>query len=224
MNVLLVDYLACPRCGPAFGLVLVAREVEERRVRTGLLGCPNCRDEFPVEDGFGDLRPPPRSPLIDADGASAQPATPRRAGASSRPATPPCDGSQDIALQIAAGLGVTEGSGVIVVSESHVDATEALARLVPSVEVAALGPAARGTAGVSPMAVSEALPFRTGVARGVALAASDATPSAAEAARILAPDARVLVTGSDACTRATWEKTGLRTWVDQAGTLVLRTR
>lgn len=211
MNVLLVDFLACPRCGPAFGLVLVAREVEERRVRTGLLGCPNCRDEFPVEDGFGDLRPPPRSPLMEA-------------GASARPATPPCDGSQDAALQIAAALGVTEGPGVIVVSESHVGATGGLARLVPSVEVAALGPRARSTAGVSPMAVSEALPFRTGVVRGVALAASDATPSAAEAARILAAGARVLVTGSDARTRATWETTGLRTWMEEEGTLVLRTR
>lgn len=193
-------------------------------MRTGLLGCPNCRDEFPVEDGFGDLRPPPRSPLMEAVVSPAQPATPRRAGASPQPATSPSGGSQDVALQIAAALGVTEGSGVIVVSESHVGATEALARMAPGVEVAALGPRARSMAGVSPMAVSEALPFRTGVARGVALAASDAMPSAAEAARILAPGARVLVTGSDARTRATWEKTGLRTWVDEAGTLVLRTR
>ena len=114
--------------------------------------------------------------------------------------------------------------GVIVVSESHAGATEALARMAPGVEVAALGAAAHGTPGVSPMTVGEALPFRTGVARGVALAASDATPSAAEAARVLAPGARVLVTESDARTRAMWEKTGLRTWVDEEGTLVLRTR
>ena len=151
MNVLLVDYLACPRCGPAFGLVLVAREVEERRVRTGLLGCPNCRDEFPVEDGFGDLRPPPRSPLIDADGASAQPATLRRAGASSRPAPPPCDGSQDIALQIAAALGVpwcrerTERADAPVVLLRSDGGETTLARTL--VEPAALARAARRALG-----------------------------------------------------------------------------
>lgn len=224
MNVLLVDYLACPRCGPAFGLVLVAREVRDRRVQAGLLGCPNCRDEFPVEDGFGDLRPPPRNPITEAARACGQSATPSGAGTSPQPARPSPGGSQDLPLRIAAALGVTEGPGVVVVSEGHACTAGALARLVRGVEVVPLGLTARSSAGVSPMAVGEALPFRSGVVRGVALAASDKTPAPAEVGRVLAFGARVLVMGPDAHTRATWEKAGLRTLVDDEGSLVLAAR
>ncbi len=60
MNIGLVDHLVCPRCGPPFGLVLLAHDVQDHRVRAGEFGCPNCRDRFPVEGGFADLRPPPR--------------------------------------------------------------------------------------------------------------------------------------------------------------------
>ena len=67
MNVALTDHLVCPRCGPPFGLVLLARDVRDRRVREGEFGCPNCRDRFPVEGGFGDLRPPPRA-VVGAGG------------------------------------------------------------------------------------------------------------------------------------------------------------
>ena len=212
VNVLLVDYLACPRCGPAFGLVLLARDVRERRVRTGVLGCPNCRDEFPVEGGFADLRLPPRSPPPPAAHPHARPPT----GVASAP--------PDAPLRIAAALGVARGAGVIVLSEAHADATEALSRAAPEVEAVVLGWAARGLAGASPMAVDAALPFRTGAVRGVALAATDATPSPTEAARVLAPDARVVVTGADSGLRATWEKAGLRPLVDEPGTLVLQRR
>lgn len=212
VNVLLVDYLACPRCGPAFGLVLLAREVRERRVRTGVLGCANCRDEFPVEDGFADLRLPPRGP------------PPEAARPPGRPPTGAASGPPDAPLRIAAALGVARGAGVIVLSEGHADATEALSRAAPEVEAVVLGWAARGLAGASPMAVDAALPFRTGVARGVALAATDPTPSPTEAARVLAPGARVVVTGADPDARAVWEKAGLRPLVDEAGTLVLLRR
>ena len=63
MHLLLTDRLTCPRCGPEFGLVLLADRLEDRRVLEGALGCPNCRDRYPVRDGFGDLRPPPRTDI-----------------------------------------------------------------------------------------------------------------------------------------------------------------
>ena len=56
MHLLLTDRLTCPRCGPSFGLILLADRMNDRRVVDGVLGCPNCRDGFPVRDGFGDLR------------------------------------------------------------------------------------------------------------------------------------------------------------------------
>ena len=73
MNTVLVDHLVCPRCGPPYGLILLAHDVRDRRVHEGEFGCPNCRDRFPVEGGFGDLRPPPR-------GAWPEEGVPRREG------------------------------------------------------------------------------------------------------------------------------------------------
>lgn len=63
MQLLLTDRLTCPRCGPTFGLILLADRMSDRRVRDGRLGCPNCRDSFPIVDGFADLRAPPRGEL-----------------------------------------------------------------------------------------------------------------------------------------------------------------
>ena len=43
MHILLTDTLTCPRCGPDFGLILLAERIEGRRVMDGHLGCANCR-------------------------------------------------------------------------------------------------------------------------------------------------------------------------------------
>lgn len=56
MHILLTDILACPRCGPEFGLVLLADRVEDRRVLEGRLGCPNCREQYPIAGGGVDAR------------------------------------------------------------------------------------------------------------------------------------------------------------------------
>ena len=63
MHVLVADRLTCSRCGPEFGLILRADKTHDRRVTEGVLGCPNCRDQYPITDGFGDLRAPPRPEL-----------------------------------------------------------------------------------------------------------------------------------------------------------------
>jgi uncharacterized protein YbaR (Trm112 family) len=102
MHLSLTDILTCPRCGPEFTLVLLADRVEDRRVLDGSLGCANCRERYPVHDGFADLRPPPAGPLPDA-------------GAGPRP------GPQDEAYRLAALMGVTQGPGfVLVLGESVV--------------------------------------------------------------------------------------------------------
>ena len=93
MHLLLTDRLACPRCGAGFGLILRADKLVDRRVIEGGLGCPNCRDRFPIVDGFADLRPPPRGDL---------PAAPARG------AVEPAETDALAAL-----LGVTEGPGNI---------------------------------------------------------------------------------------------------------------
>ena len=55
MHLALTDRMICPRCGPGFGLILLAHEVRDRRILEGDLGCPNCRDQYPVRKGFADL-------------------------------------------------------------------------------------------------------------------------------------------------------------------------
>ena len=55
MHILLTDALTCPRCGPEHGLILLADAIEERRVVSGKLGCPNCRTTFPIAGGGGTV-------------------------------------------------------------------------------------------------------------------------------------------------------------------------
>ena len=55
VNVVLTDHLVCPRCGPPFGMVLLARDVRDRRVHEGEFGCPNCRDTVPGGRGVRGL-------------------------------------------------------------------------------------------------------------------------------------------------------------------------
>ena len=69
MNLLLTDLLACPRCDPPFGLVLLSEDTRDRRVYAGLLGCPNCRQEWRVSGGLADFRVHP-----DGDDSGACPA------------------------------------------------------------------------------------------------------------------------------------------------------
>ena len=123
MNVDLIDHLVCPRCGPPNGLLLLAHDVQDRRVREGEFGCPNCRDRFPVSGGVGDLRPPPRGEGPEGAGGGED----ADVGAAER------------ALRIAAALGVTRGPGLMVVTDAHRAEAPHLARLVDGIEVLVVG-------------------------------------------------------------------------------------
>lgn len=181
--------MVCPRCGPPFGLVLVAREVADRRVRRGEFGCANCRDSFPVEDGFADMRPQPRSPAPPREGG---------AGGSAGDASGQADGSAAAALRIAAGLGLADGPGFVIVWDGREDEAVGLSDVVPDVEVVVTGWGARdfASAGVSAMAVGDALPFADGVARGVVVAEAGRAGAWRESVRVLAPGGRIVAGAS----------------------------
>ena len=185
MHILLTDQLICPRCGPGFGLILIADRLESRRVIEGSLGCPNCRDRFPVEGGFGDLRPPPRSPEDDA--------------LDIEPPTSPA------AVEVAALLGVTEGPGNVALIGDLAGHATALTGLVPGIEFIGVAPGLRGweeAEGVSRLTAGASLPFRSGSLRGVGLLAdggllADDGPSiAGELARVVARSGRIAVWGA----------------------------
>ena len=115
MDLLLTDRLTCPRCGPEFGLILLADRLEDRRVLEGALGCPNCRDRYPVIDGFGDLRPPPRTAFPEEEPLPA-------------PDSPTL-------MEVAGLLGITAGVGHVALLGALAGHADALGEKLQPVEV-----------------------------------------------------------------------------------------
>jgi hypothetical protein len=179
VHLLLVDKLSCPRCGPPFGLVLLADSVVERRVLSGSLGCPNCRDRFPVVGGFGDLRAPPR----------------RELPASGPPEAP----APEETLRLAALLAVSEGPAHVALIGPVAAHARALSAMIAEMEVAAVTPALRGaqeSVGVSRMVTAPGLAFRSGSLRAVALSGDGGEALLEEAARVVVPSGRVVLFGA----------------------------
>jgi uncharacterized protein YbaR (Trm112 family) len=174
VHLLLTDRLTCPRCGPGFGLILLADRMVGRRVLVGALGCPNCRDRFPIEDGFADLRPPPRGPLPDAPSGG----------------TPMPEATE----QLAALLGVTQGPGNVGLFGALAAHADALADRISGIEVVAVDPAARAHAerdGVSRLVTGVEPPFLPWTFR--ALAVSDDSVSIEAAAPLVARAGRIVL-------------------------------
>lgn len=205
MHIGLVEQLLCPRCGPPYGLILLAREVRERRVRQGEFGCPNCRGSYPVEAGFGDLRPPPRSPPPPA-GAAAR-----------RVAFDP-----DAALRLAAALGVARGPGLLLLDEFHASDARALAGMVGDVEVVVVGWGGQGVAGpgVSAFVAGGTIPIRDGAALGVAVGGDRDETAWSESLRVLADGGRLVISGPTDPSRGWVRSNGLVQLLDDGGLLV----
>ena len=200
MHILLTDIVTCPRCGPEFGLILLADRVEERRVLQGRLGCSNCREMYPVDGGVLDLR------LVE--------------GAETAPDTP----DEDAAVRVAALLGLAGAGGTVLVVGPGAELAPAIAALVPGLEVVALTgrPAAGPEApGVSRVAGGPALPLRGGMLRGVALTgAAAAEVPLAEALRVLAPGSRLLMDPAPVGAAEALGGVGAEVLLEQEGVLV----
>ena len=176
MHLLLTDRLTCPRCGPAFGLVLLTDRTEARCVLDGRLGCFNCREGYPIVDGYCDLRPPPRDPLPAAE-------------------HPASDPDVEESTRLAASLGLVEGGGSILLLGLTTRHAATLVRMVDGLEVVAASHELRAlpeSAGVNRIAVSGILPFFSGVLRGVALTGEE-EGLLEEVVRVTAPIGRIVV-------------------------------
>src|SRR5690349_5161137 len=179
MHILLTDVLTCPRCGPDFGLILLAEGIEDRRVTGGHLGCPNCRSQFPIRGRVADLRL----------GASASPESPA--------STDPSTGDGEAAVRLAALMGLAGASGLALVAGPGARHAAAVSALVPELEVIAVSESADAAesaeAGVSRVLASGAgLPFRGGL-RAAALTGGADDARLREGLRVLAPGARLVV-------------------------------
>ena len=202
MYLLLTDHLTCPRCGPEFGLILLAERIVDRRVLGGTLGCPNCRDRYPVREGFGDLRAPPRGKLAtglrlvenDPEGPS----------------------------RLAALLGVARGPATVLLMGPVAAQAGALTDLVPELEVVALGAwlaALSERPGISRLVATPGLPFRSGSLSGVVME-GEGPVALAEAARVLSPSSRLVVLNAPRELPDAVSAAGLQLLVHAGGTLV----
>lgn len=175
MFILLTDVLRCPRCGPEFGLVLLADRVEERRVVDGRLGCSNCREQYPVRGGVADLRTGP---------VAASPAV-----------APPAD-REEAAVRIAALLGLAQPGGTVLLAGPGADLAPDLAPLAPGTEFVAMVAEPSSPVpveGVTRVAAGAVFPFASRSVRGAALTGGTADALLAEALRVVAPGGRVMV-------------------------------
>jgi uncharacterized protein YbaR (Trm112 family) len=181
MHILLTDVLTCPRCGPEFGLVVLADRLEERRVIDGHLGCPNCRSQYPVRGRVADLR---------------------IGGSASSASAESVEASDEAAVRLAALMGLAGASGMALVAGPGAAHAAAVSALVPELEVIAVSDSAdpadsadsvEAEAGVSRvLAAAERLPFRGGL-RAAALTGGADDARLREGLRVLVPGARLVV-------------------------------
>ena len=154
MHLLLTDRLTCPRCGPTFGLILLASRLDDRVVLEGRLGCPNCRDSFPIADGLADLRAPPRgTPPMGLAGA-------------------PGAEDETESERVTALLGVAGGPGTVALVGEPARYAEAVAALSQNLHVVGVDPDLRHwpeRARVSRIMAAPGLPFFASSLRAVAI-------------------------------------------------------
>lgn len=181
MHILLTDVVTCPRCGPEFGLIVLADRMEDRHILAGKLGCANCREAFSIDRGVVDLRWPPIGSAGDAAAGEDRSIIPAD---TERP-------YRDAAL-----LGITGPAGpVAVVSDdpSLVDEVQAHLPHLVVVGVSAAAPPDGGRTAGGWLLVSRTLPFRSRSLGGIVLSVTDTDRYVAEALRSLAPGGRVVV-------------------------------
>ncbi len=205
MHLLLTDRLTCPRCGPEFGLILLADELVDRIVHEGVLGCPNCRDSFSIQAGFGDLRAPPRGAL-EAGLAGAF-------------------GGHDVAEaeRIAALIGVARGPGTVALVGGLGGHGQTISSLTEDLQVVGIDADLSewpSDPSWSRIVAGPGLPFFSRSLRGVAIDGRLGRHWIDEAARVVAPMSRVVVTDAEGETGAWLEEAGLKVMASEQETVV----
>lgn len=197
MHILLTDILTCPRCGPGFGLILLADRAEERRVIEGVLGCSNCREKYPVSAGVADFGASPEAVPPVADEAAVE--------------------------RLAAILGVTHGPAFLLLAGPAAAYAPGLAAMIPDVEVVTVGAAASAQdgAGINRVyAAGPQLPIASGKVAGVALSGAAAEGLLDEGARAVSPVGRLVLDPAPADAADRLQRHGMRIVAQQDGIAV----
>ncbi|NIN71208.1 MAG: hypothetical protein GTO46_04575 [Gemmatimonadetes bacterium] len=197
----LTDLLTCPGCGPGFGLVLLVHEVEERRVIRGWLGCPNCRNDFPVENGVADLR--------------------REPGASG--AARPAYEEEELALKVVALSGLSDGHDYLLLDERLAHAAAAVIEMAPELEVIIVRTTSDDSAerhGISRVLSDAPFPLVEYRLRGVAIAPGGNRELVAAAARHVSTGGRLVMFDATDIDLDEVERVGLAVVAAEGGTVV----
>lgn len=186
----LSEVFVCPDCRPAQGLVVLVDDIEDRRVREGHLGCPECEMKVPIREGvlrFDDVR----GDGAERPGAEEGPAGP---GAALLAGVDPEEG----ATRLAALLGADRVEGCLLLGPGLEAPAAQLARLAGDAEVLVLADESDAAAPPAP-GVSRALgidpadlPVVTGRIAGVALVRPSAD-AVREAVRVLEEGGRAVL-------------------------------
>jgi uncharacterized protein YbaR (Trm112 family) len=153
---------------------LLVKEVEDRRVKSGWLGCANCRRDFPVADGIADLRVEP-----DA----------RRAA---RPAVK----EDELAVKILALSGLAGERGHLLLGDGLEHLAAKIADLAPELEVIVVAKTPERLAarpGVSGVVYDVDIPIAEAKLPCVAIAPGGAGDLVAAAARRVGGGGRLLL-------------------------------
>jgi uncharacterized protein YbaR (Trm112 family) len=207
VHLLLTDRLTCPRCGPTFGLILLASRISERMVEEGRLGCPNCRDAFAISGGFADLREPPRGEL------------PR--GLAGAP--PAAAEERDEAERLVALIGITGGPGTVALVGEPARHAAALTASAQEIHVVGVDADLRSWPEgprFSRIVASPGLPFYDATLRAVAIDGRLGGTWLAEAARVVVPRGRVVVVHAAADTERVLRDAGLTVLAAEAEMVV----
>jgi len=170
------------------------------------MGCPNCREQYPVRAGFADLRPPPRTPLAMPDSN-----------------TLPGPVEPEETIRLGAFLGVTQGPGTILIKGPAARFAQGLSDLIGGVEVVGLDLdlfAVDEAEGVSRMLAGPRIPFFSDTFSAVLLSGEAVDRELDEAARVVGPLGRVAVLEASRSTSGRLQALGLKILLEEAGVLV----
>jgi len=177
MFIELAELLRCPAEHEDTCCVLSSDEIEGRRVISGIIGCPDCRREYPIEHGVVQFGP---DPLL---------------GRNSR--------SDDITVEdipdpevVRALLSLEIGAGYVALVGSVTRLSDPLAKLISEIQFVGVNPPpdVRESTELSLLRSPGTIPLRSGTARGIVLGQEYAgEPWLAEAGRVLMSGQRVVV-------------------------------
>jgi len=184
VHIELTEMLRCPEAHREEMLVLSTGEMKDQMVRSGLLGCPVCHNEYPISRGIVNFR---RSKERVAKDSSSGP----------RPAySPPSPLPSADAAQLQALLELSGPGGYVVLVGAAVRQAPRLAKLMAGIHFVGVNPPPdmEEQSALSLLYASEKIPLRTAVARGVVVGADLATsPWLVEAHRALLRGRRFVV-------------------------------